>query len=58
MRIKSEPSPDNELGFVVINVEDFDPDIMQDFDEKELPAAVVPAAVVPAAGAVTPPWSK
>lgn len=44
MRIKSEPSPDNEAGFVVINVEDFDPDTMQDFDAKELSAEELAAA--------------
>ncbi len=44
MRIKSEPSPDNEAGFVVINVEDFDPDTMQDFDVKEPSAEELAAA--------------
>lgn len=44
MRIKSEPSPDNEAGFVVINVEDFDPETMQDFDAKEPTAEELAAA--------------
>lgn len=44
MRIKSEPSPNNEAGFVVINVEDFDPDTMQDFDVKEPSAEELAAA--------------
>ncbi|CAB4194249.1 hypothetical protein UFOVP1254_3 [uncultured Caudovirales phage] len=44
MRIKSEPSPDNEAGFVVINVKDFDPDTMQDFDAKEPSAEELAAA--------------
>lgn len=56
-RIRSEPSPENETGFVVINLEDFDPETMKLFDPSPKdPPAVPPSPVVPTGGAV-PPWA-
>jgi hypothetical protein len=52
MQVKSEPCPDNLAGFVVINVEDFDPETMTKHEPEAPPA---PPALP---GGATPPWSK
>lgn len=55
VQIKAEKIPGNELGFIVINKEDFDPEIHELFAEETEPEKPVePVVEQPTAN----PWAK